>query len=548
MRLYKYCTAALGALSIAGTAAAQPPSAPATPATGNASFAVFIRGNETGRFQSSLARSGDNWIVTSSGQVGDLAIHRLEIKYGADWQPIEMRIEASQGDRKTVLATSFGVTSAINEITVNGTTNQKTDQISARTVPLPNNFFASYEALAVRLASAQQGTEVPIYVVPQAEVKLTVKQVSADKLETPSGIVATTRYDVVIANPGGPLPATITIDDKMRLAKVEIPMASLSVVRADLASVAVRTQTARNPTDVDVTIPANGFTLAGTLTAPPTAAGKLKHPAVILVAGSGPVDRDSTVAGIPILSQIAGQLANQGFMVLRYDKRGIGLSGGRTESAGLTDYSDDLIAAVRWMAKRDDVDDRRVAVAGHSEGAAVAMLAAAREKRIKSLVLIAGTGTTGAELILEQQRRQLELTKAPEEERVEKIALQKRIQEAVVSGKGWEGIPNALQKQADTPWFRSLLVFDPAEVMSRIKQPVYVIQGELDAQVPPHHAEKLVALANARKKVPPAEMKILPGINHLLVPAKTGEVQEYSQLTGSKVSPEVAETIATWLK
>jgi fermentation-respiration switch protein FrsA (DUF1100 family) len=548
MRLYKYCTAALGALSIAGTAAAQPPSAPATPATGNASFAVFIRGNETGRFQSSLARSGDNWIVTSSGQVGDLAIHRLEIKYGADWQPIEMRIEASQGDRKTVLATSFGVTSAINEITVNGTTNQKTDQISARTVPLPNNFFASYEALAVRLASAQQGTEVPIYVVPQAEVKLTVKQVSADKLETPSGIVATTRYDVVIANPGGPLPATITIDDKMRLAKVEIPMASLSVVRADLASVAVRTQTARNPTDVDVTIPANGFTLAGTLTAPPTAAGKLKHPAVILVAGSGPVDRDSTVAGIPILSQIAGQLANQGFMVLRYDKRGIGLSGGRTESAGLTDYSDDLIAAVRWMAKRDDVDDRRVAVAGHSEGAAVAMLAAAREKRIKSLVLIAGTGTTGAELILEQQRRQLELTKAPEEERVEKIALQKRIQEAVVSGKGWEGIPNALQKQADTPWFRSLLVFDPAEVMSRIKQPVYVIQGKLDAQVPPHHAEKLVALANARKKVPPAEMKILPGINHLLVPAKTGEVQEYSQLTGSKVSPEVAETIATWLK
>jgi pimeloyl-ACP methyl ester carboxylesterase len=548
MRLFKHCTAVLGVLSIAATAAAQPPSAPAAPATGNASFAVFIRGNETGRFQSSLARSGDNWIVTSSGQVGDLAIHRLEIKYGADWQPIEMRIEASQGDRKTSVATSFGVTSAINEITVNGTTNQKTDQISARTVPLPNNFFASYEALAVRLASAKPGTEVPIYVVPQAEVKLTVKQVSADKLETPSGVVATTRYDVEIANPGGPLPATVTIDDKMRLAKVEIPMAALSVVRSDLASVAVRTQTARNPTDVDVTIPANGFTLAGTLTAPPTAAGRLKHPAVILVAGSGPVDRDSTVAGIPILSQLAGQLANQGFMVLRYDKRGIGLSGGRTESAGLSDYADDLIAAARWLSKRDDVDERRLAVAGHSEGAAVAMLAAAREKRIKSLVLIAGTGTTGAELILEQQRRQLDLTKAPEEERVEKIALQKRIQEAVVSGKGWEGIPNALQKQADTPWFRSLLVFDPAEVMPRIKQRVFVIQGELDSQVPPHHAEKLVALANARKKAVPAELKILPGINHLLVPAKTGEVQEYSQLTGSKVSPDVAPTIAAWLK
>ncbi len=466
--------------------------------------------------------------------------------------PTGSRLRCASKQRSAIarryLATSFGVTSAINEITINGTTNQKTDQISARTVPLPNNFFASYEALAVRLATAQPGSEIPIYIAPQGEVKLTVRQVSPDKLDTPAGIVATRRYDVEIANPGGALTATVTIDEKTRLAKVEIPMASLSVVRTDLASVAVRTQTARNPTDVDVTIPANGFSIAGTLTAPPTAAGRLRHAAVILVAGSGPVDRDSTVAGIPILSQIAGSLAEKGFMVLRYDKRGIGLSGGRTEAAGLPDYADDLIAALRWMSKRDDVDDRRLAVAGHSEGAAVAMLAAAREKKISSIVLIAGTGTTGAELILEQQRRQLELTNAPEPERVEKIALQQRIQEAVVSGKGWEGIPNALQKQADTPWFRSLLVFDPAQVMPRIKQRVFVIQGALDRQVPPHHAEKLVALANARKKVPPAEMKVLPGINHLLVAAKTGEVQEYSQLTGSKVSPEISETIAGWLK
>jgi pimeloyl-ACP methyl ester carboxylesterase len=548
MQFFRHCTAVVAVLSIAAVAAAQAPSTPVAPVPGEASFAVFVRGAETGRFQSALARSGSDWIVTSSGRVGDLTLHRMEIKYGADWQPIEMRIEATQRDRKTVLATSFGVTSAINEITINGTTNQKTDQISARTVPLPNNFFASYEALAVRLAAAQPGTEVPIYIAPQGEVKLTVKQISADKLDTPAGIVATRRYDVEIANPGGALTATVTIDERTRLAKVEIPMAALSVVRTDLASVAVRAQTARNPTDVDVSIPANGFSIAGTLTAPPTAAGRLRHPAVILVAGSGAVDRDSTVAGIPILSQIAGSLADKGFMVLRYDKRGIGLSGGRTEAAGLPDYADDLIAAVRWMAKRDDVDNRRLAVAGHSEGAAVAMLAAAREKRISSIVLIAGPGTTGAELILEQQRRQLELINAPEAERVEKIALQKRIQEAVVSGKGWDGIPDALQKQADTPWFRSLLVFDPAQVMPRVKQRVFVIQGDLDRQIPPHHAEKLVALANARKKVPPAEVKVLPGINHLLVPAKTGEVQEYSQLTGSKVSPEISETIAGWLK
>src|SRR5688572_17183234 len=276
MQFFRHCTAVVAVLSIAAVPAAQAPSTPVAPVPGEASFAVFVRGAETGRFQSALARSGSDWIVTSSGRVGDLTLHRMEIKYGADWQPIEMRIEATQRDRKTVLATSFGVTSAINEITINGTTNQKTDQISARTVPLPNNFFASYEALAVRLAAAQPGTEVPIYIAPQGEVKLTVKQISADKLDTPAGIVATRRYDVEIANPGGALTATVTIDERTRLAKVEIPMAALSVVRTDLASVAVRAQTARNPTDVDVSIPANGFSIAGILTSPPTAAGRLR--------------------------------------------------------------------------------------------------------------------------------------------------------------------------------------------------------------------------------------------------------------------------------
>jgi pimeloyl-ACP methyl ester carboxylesterase len=546
MPFFRHCTAALLALSIGGAPSAQVPAGAPVPATGEASFTVFVRGTEVGRVQSALARSGSDWVLTSTGRVGDLVVDRFELKFGGDWQPIELRVEATQGERKLQLSTSFGVTTAINEITQNGVTNTKTDQISARTVPLPNQFFAAYEGLAPRLAAASPGDELAVYVVPQAEVRMTVKAITPETVQTPSGAIATRRYDVSIANPGGPLDAAVTVDARSRFARLEIPAAALSVVRNDLASVAARTETARNPTDASVTIPGNGFTIAGTLTSP-TTPGRPRHPAVILVAGSGPVDRDSTVAGIPILSQLAGALAGQGFIVLRYDKRGVGQSGGRTESATLQDYADDLIAAVKWLEKRKDVDKRRLAVAGHSEGAAVAMLAAAREKKIKSLVLIAAAGTTGADLILEQQRHQLELMKVPESEREAKIARQQQIQAAVISGQGWEGVPPELQRQADTPWFRSVLTFDPSKVMPRIKQPILIVQGDLDVQVPPHHAEKLEALAKAREDASSVELVRLPGVNHLLAPATTGEVQEHTSLAARQISPQVASAIAAFL-
>ena len=546
-----HCTAAFLALFLT-TLHAQTPSENPAPATGEASFSVFIRGAEVGRVQTNLSRAGSDWLITSTGRVGDLVINRFELKYGADWQPIDLRIEATQGaDKKTQLNTSFGVTTAINEITQNAVTNAKTDQISARTVVLPNLFFAAYEALAARLSVTGPGAELPVYVAPQAEVKLTVMTVTGETVQTPSGSLATRRYEIVIQNPGGPLNATVTIDDKARFAKLELPAASMSVVRTDLSSVAVRTQSARNPTDSDVTIPAAGFTIAGTMTLPPGAsgsAGRLRHPTIVLVAGSGPVDRDALVAGIPIFTQLAGDLAKRGYMVLRYDKRGVGQSGGRTETATLQDYADDLVAIVRWLERRDDVDDNRLAVAGHSEGGAIAMLAAGREKRIKAVALVAAPGSTGAELILEQQSHQLDLMKVSGEERAEKIALQKKIQQAVLSGKGLDGLPPQIQKQADTPWFRSLLAFDPAEAMEKVSQPVLILQGDLDVQVPPHHADKLAALARARKKNAVVEVVHIPGINHLLVPATTGEVQEYQSLAEKKVSEQVSVTIADWLK
>ena len=546
MQLVRHCTAVILALLTAAAVSAQ---TPAQPAEGESELLVFVGGTRIGREQVRLSRVSGSWIVTSTASFGpplNFTVNRFEAKYTADWQPVELHIEALQGTRVMSLATSFSVTSAINEITLNGVTNSKTDQISARAVLLPNNLYAGYEILAARLSETAVGGDVPVYVAPEGEIRVSVKAITPEQIQTPTGTVATRRYDVSYQNPGGALDAKVTIDDRSRFVRLEIPGASLLVVRTDLATVATRIQTTRNATDTDVTIPASGFVLGGTLTTPP-AQGTLRHPAVVLVGGSPQMGRDESVAGVAIFAQLAGALADRGFVVLRYDKRGVGQSGGRIETATLQDYADDVIAAVKWIGKRKDVDPRRIMLVGYSEGGWVAMLAA-KEKKIASLVLVATPGTSGADLILEQQRHALDLLQTPAAERQAKIDLQMKIHAAVISGRGWEGIPPAMRRQADTPWFRSLLLFDPAKVMPKVKQPILIVQADLDTQVPPPHADKLAEFARARKNAPGVEVKHIAGVNHLLVPATTGETAEYGQLKDKAVPAGVAQAIDEWRK
>jgi pimeloyl-ACP methyl ester carboxylesterase len=551
MQWHHHCTAAALAVAVSAGAPAQPPQAQ-QPSPGPAVFTIFVRGADVGREQVNLTRSGSQWVVSSTGRIGDVTVNRFEVKYAADWQPTELSLEATTGDKepkKVQLLTSFAVTTAINEITQNGVTNSKTDQISARTIVLPTNTFAGYEVLAARLASAAPGAEFPTYVPPSGEVKVVMKSVADEAIKTPAGILRMRKFELTAQNPNGStFPILVTVDDRGRLARLDVAASGLAVVRSDLSGVAVRTLTARNPTDSDVTIPANGFSIAATMTSPP-GVGRLRHPTLVLVGGSGPIDREGTVAGIPMLSQLAGALAQQGFLVLRYDKRGVGQSGGRAEAATQKDYTDDLIGIVKWLEERDDVDPRRLTVVGHSEGGTVALQAAARERKIRSLVLLATPGTTGSDLLLEQQQRELDRMKLPEAEKAEKIALQKKIHAAVIDGTGWESVPPELRRQADTPWFRSLLLFDPTAVMPRVKQPILIVQGDLDTQVLPHHADKLAELARARKKdAGGVDVVHLPGVNHLLVPAATGDVQEYADLKVKAVSPDVVTAIVEWAR
>ena len=153
-----------------------------------------------------------------------------------------------------------------------------------------------------------------------------------------------------------------------------------------------RSVTISRPNDEQVSIPSNGFSLAGTLSRPAQASGGARcRPWCSSAAAARPI-ATSLAFGIPILGQIAGALADAGFIVVRYDKRGIGQSGGRAEAATLADYAEDVRAAVKMLADRKDVDPKRIAVIGHSEGGLVALMAAAKEKRIAAVGLMATPG------------------------------------------------------------------------------------------------------------------------------------------------------------
>lgn len=549
--LLLHCSRATGLIAAAAlTCAPSAATAQATPAPGASRLLVIIRSVQVGSEQSAIERTADGWTLVGSGRIGppvDVISRRVALRYDANWRPLEVEIDATARGQASGLHTQVSGTTATNVITAAGTTTETTHSIDPASILLPNAFFVGYEAITVRLRTAAEGETIPVYVAPQGSMTIAVGASSTETIQTVARTIQARRTRVTLNLLGAPpLAGELWGDESGRLLRLSVPAQSLEVVREDIASVSSRRVTVARPGDEDVHVPANGFLLAGTISKPANPAGRL--PAIVLAGGSGPVDRDESVAGIPIFGQLAGALADAGYLVLRYDKRGVGQSGGRPEAATLADYTEDLRAAVRFMSDRRDVDRRRIAVVGHSEGGIVGMLAAARENRIAALVLISTMGVTGAELNMAQVERALARSAQPESQRQETIALQKRIQQAVLTGEGWDGVPVPLREQAGTPWFRSFLAFDPARVMRDIRQPLLIVHGLLDTQIAPSNADRLEQLAQARRRDDASVSVVkLPGINHLLVPATTGEVDEYGTLTDRTVGAAVTRAVTEWL-
>lgn len=539
-----YCICAL-VLLLAVPAAGQQ----AAPATRTSGFTIFLQGAPIGREDVTTHEDAAGLVITSQARRSPPAVTAsgtLEIRYGADGSPQSVLLESTNEGQPLTLRTRFVDGTAISEGSQGAIPLTKTDKVTPGAIILPNGFFGPHVALGRRLAPLNAGAEIRAYIPPYAEVGIQISAVVNQRIQTGTTTLDVRTYELLFANPNGILSMTLSVDSTGNLVSVRIPAQQLDIVRDDVSSATTRLQTHANPGDEPVTIPASGFNLGATLTRPANATAA-RLPAVILVPGSGVGDRDGVAAGVPTLGQLAGAIADAGFVVVRFDKRGYGQSGGRAESATLNDFAEDAVAVMKWLAARKDIDSKRIAVVGHSEGAWVALLAAAREKRLAAVGAIAAPSVTGAELVLEQQRNVLDRMKATDADRQAKVELQTRINAAVISGRGWEAIHADVKRQADTPWFQSLLMFDPAKVIKDVRQPILFVHGELDKQVPVSHVERISDLARTQSKSKSVAVVTVKGVNHLLVPAVTGEVDEYATLTDRNVSKDVTAAIRDWL-
>jgi pimeloyl-ACP methyl ester carboxylesterase len=551
----RHCTWLLllvAALCHGTPAAAQP--APAD--TWSAAFRIVVQGRSVGSEQVTVSRDASGTTIKSTGGIagGGYVLSSAEIVYGPTGAPVRLHIQARLKDQALVIDTTVADGKAVNKVTQGETASEVSHDIASDAIFLPNNVFAAAQGLAYRVVGLPAGASLSLYVAPQAQVKATLSAVADERMQTAAGMYEVRRHVLDLDNAGTPMVLLLWAEKATgRMIRYSITAAGVDVVREDLTSVFTREVKVFRENDQTTLIPAFGFNIGATVSRPAgkTAPGKKdknveRLPAIVLVGGSGNIDRDTIAYGVPVMGQLAGHLADAGYLVVRYDKRGIGQSGGRAESATLSDYADDVISVVKWLREQKDVDGKRVYVVGHSEGGAVALMAATRSGDVKAVVTIAAPGVKGSELVLEQQRRALDTLKISEEEKQRRVELQKQIMNAVLTGQGWEGVDEKVRKQADSAWFRSFLQWDPVPVMKKVEQPLLIMHGELDKQVPIQSAELLNGLAMQRDKNV-AALALVPGINHLLVPATTGEVAEYGSLTDPKISPEVARQIAEWL-
>jgi uncharacterized protein len=545
MRVALHCTCAL-LLFLAAPAYAQ--QAPA--ASGPTNYSVFLRGVPLGTESAQLTTDASGITIRSEARFGpplNITLKSAEIRYSPDWTPISLSADASFNGSDASIRTTFQNGSATTQGFDRGAPVNQTQPVTGKVVALPTMVFSSYLALAKRLATDPNGTALRIFIPLQFEFGVRLTAVQNEQAQVGTSVFPVRRYELLFNQPTGDLAVTLTATTQGELVRLTIPSQTLEVIRSDVASPNSRTGVYSNPGDEAVTIPVVGFNLGATVTRPRNAAATATFPAVVLLGAAGVNDRDGVTNGVPTLGQIAGALADAGFIAVRYDKRGYGQSGGRSESSTLLDQVEDARAVAKWLSERKDVDAKRIAVIGHGEGAMIAIVAASRDRRFAAIVSIAGPATTGAEQFIEQQQLALEASTLPQAEKDKRLALQRQVQQAVLTGKGWEGVPANIRRDADTPWFQSLLAYDPVKVLKDVRQPLLIVHGEVDREVPVAHADKLAAMARQESKSKSIDIVVVRGVNHLLVPAVTGSSNEYGTLTDRNVSKDVTAAVTSWL-
>ena len=296
---------------------------------------------------------------------------------------------------------------------------------------------------------------------------------------------------------------------------------------------------------------------------------------MILISGSGAQDRDETIFEHKPFLVLADALTRRGVAVLRLDDRGVGGSTGSTSASTSDDFAGDVLAGIAFLKARSEIDRTRLGLMGHSEGGIIAPMVAARSPDVAFIVLMAGTGLPGEEILYLQGQAVMKAMGADENALKNQLEVQKRLFEIVKTEKDekaagaklrdvtktWtdslsEGQRNALGnvdafiagqlKMASSPWFRYFLTYDPRPTLAKVHCPVLALIGEKDRQVPAR--ENLSQIESTLKTAGNnrVTVKELPGLNHLFQKCKTGAPSEYAGIEQT-IDPSALAVIADWI-
>lgn len=308
----------------------------------------------------------------------------------------------------------------------------------------------------------------------------------------------------------------------------------------------------------DVTYQSGDITIAGTLTRPE---GAGPFPAVVLISGSGPQDRDEELFGHKPFLLVADTLTRAGYAVLRTDDRGVGGTGGKLDDMTYPMLADDVAAGLGFLRARSDIDPARVGLFGHSEGGYLAPLVAARpDSGVAFAILMAGPSVIGGDIVIEQGWVIAKAEGTPEAEINEQMRVTTDLVKLVRAGDN-EGAKDLLRRYNEslppdkrtpegqlegqiTPYFTELINYDPAPALSALRIPVYAFFGGKDLQVLASQNEQPMRTNLAAN--PDATVQVFPGLNHLMQPTDTGKPSEYGTIE-TTTSPEVLSAVTAWL-
>lgn len=327
-----------------------------------------------------------------------------------------------------------------------------------------------------------------------------------------------------------------------------------------------------NSVDIVFTNEMDKIQLAGTVTYP---AKKGKYPAVVLITGSGPQDRNEELLGHKPFLVLADYLTRNGFVVLRFDDRGTFKSGGDFKTATSFDFANDVKAAVKFLLSRSDVDAKNIGLIGHSEGGLIAPIVAAKDKKIKFIVMLAGPSVNGAQILLDQQMligkvnnmKDEDINKTYEinaeifrlvNDIKDKDELKKQLTDFLLAKSvefPSESIPEGtdLNKFIEmkvneilSPWMHNFITYNPLPTLTKLKCATLALYGEKDLQVSPTlNIPPLQEMLkkNKNKKFEVVEVK---SVNHLFQQCTTGSPAEYAEIDQT-ISPEVLKLISDWI-